>query len=157
LDFRNRKPIKDDGDCKEKGKVINLPSGEAFIAPNDLPDSNTKGILPIQKGNKVNLYKVEHNRIVSAKYEDDLIKKIREDPAVGNIAEFAIGVLSDFGIKPCGTILLDEKLGIHIALGRNDHFGGLIGPYKFKKKENVWHQDYVYIKEMQPKIKIKIS
>ncbi len=154
LDFRNRKPIKDDGDCTKKGTVINLPSGEAFIAPNDKPGSETNGILPIQIGKKINFYEVENNRIVSAKYEDDLIKRIREDPAVGNIAEFAIGVLSDFGIKPCGKILLDEKLGIHIALGRNDHFGGLISPDKFRKKENVWHQDYVYIKEMQPKIKI---
>ena len=146
LDLRNRKPIKDDGDCTKKGTVINLPSGEAFIAPNDKPDSRTHGVLPIQIGDKINFYKVENNRIISAKYEDDLIKKIKEDPAVGNIAEFAIGVLSDFGIKPCGKTLLDEKLGIHIALGRNDHFGGLISPDKFKKKENVWHQDYVYIK-----------
>jgi len=154
LDFKNRNPIKDDGDCTKPGTVINLPTGEAFIAPNDLPDSETNGTLPIQIGNKVNFYTVEHNKIVSAKYEDDLIKKIREDPAVGNIAEFAIGVLSDFGIKSCGKTLLDEKLGIHIALGRNDHFGGLISPDKFRKKENVWHQDYVYIKEMQPKIRI---
>ncbi len=154
LDLKNRKPIKDDGYCKKKGTVINLPTGEAFIAPNDLPTSKSNGVLPIQINNKVNFYKVEHNKIISAKYEDDLIKKIREDPAVGNIAEFGIGVLSDFGIKPCGKTLLDEKLGIHIALGRNDHFGGSISPDKFRKKENVWHQDYVYIKEMQPKIKI---
>ena len=157
LDLRNRKPIKDDGDCTKKGTVINLPTGEAFIAPNDMLNSETKGILPIQISEKVNFYKVENNRIVSAKYEDDLIKRIREDPAVGNIAEFAIGVLSDFGIKPCSKTLLDEKLGVHIALGRNDHFGGLISPDKFKKPENVWHQDYVYIKKMQSKIKIKIS
>jgi hypothetical protein len=156
IDLKNRKPIKDDGDCTKPG-VINLPSGEAFIAPNDTQESETEGILPIQIGDTLNFYKVEHNKIISAEFEDDLIKKVREDPAVGNIAEFAIGVLAEFGIKHCGKTLLDEKLGIHIALGRNDHFGGLVSPDKFKKKENVWHQDYVYIKEMQPKIKIKIS
>ena len=33
LDIRNRTPKKDDGNCRERGTVINLPSGEAFIVP----------------------------------------------------------------------------------------------------------------------------
>jgi len=155
FDLRHRKPLKDDGNCRKKGTVINLPTGEAFIAPNDKPNSKTQGTLPIQQGEKVNFYKVENNKIVSAEFEDELIKKIKKDTVVGNIAELAFGVLDEFGIKPCGKILLDEKLGLHIALGRNDHFGGRIGSETFKNKKNVWHQDYVYIEEIQPLIKIK--
>ncbi|NTV23254.1 MAG: hypothetical protein HGA85_02675 [Nanoarchaeota archaeon] len=154
FDLRNRVPKKDDGVCTEKGCVINLPSGEAFIVPNE-EDSKTEGYLPIEREGKVNIFKVEQNKIVSSLFPDELMDKIKEDPAVGNIAELAFGVLSDFGIKPCGRTLLDEKLGLHIALGRSEHLGGTTSPSSFRKKENVWHQDYVYIKEMQPSIIIK--
>ena len=41
FDLRHRKPLKDDGDCSKKGTVINLPTGEAFIAPNDKHNSKT--------------------------------------------------------------------------------------------------------------------
>jgi aminopeptidase len=155
LDLKGSVPLKDDGDCRKKGTVINLPSGEAFVAPKDSTQSRTQGILPLQEGDDVVLYKVRHNQIIGADAETVLMKRIKEDPAVGNIAELGLGVLSDFGIKPCGRTLLDEKLGVHIALGRNDHFGGNIQPKSFRRKENVWHQDYVFIKEMQPKIRIK--
>jgi leucyl aminopeptidase (aminopeptidase T) len=155
LDLSTRKPLKDDGCCKEKGKVINLPSGECFIPPLDINKSRTKGYLPIQEGKEVIIYNVEKNKIIGATKNTELLKKIKEDPAIGNIAEFAFGILGLYGIKSTGKVLLDEKLGMHIALGRNDHFKGNIGPESFKKKDNIWHQDYVYIKEMQPKIKIK--
>ncbi|MEK6916386.1 MAG: hypothetical protein AABW92_01455, partial [Nanoarchaeota archaeon] len=144
-----------DGLCKQKGKIINLPSGEAFITPTDTEHSRTKGELPIQEKGKITIYKVLGNKIVGADRENRLIKKIRKDQAVGNIAELAFGVLGLYGIKSSGKVLLDEKLGMHIALGRNDHFGGNHGVSSFKFKENVWHQDYVYIKEMQPAISIE--
>ncbi|MCM2325414.1 MAG: hypothetical protein NDI94_03040, partial [Candidatus Woesearchaeota archaeon] len=143
FDLRGMKVLRDDGDCSKKGRIINLPSGETFISPKDI-DSGTQGFLPIQETPKseVVVYKVENNRIVSADKETALMKRISNDPAVGNIAELAIGVLGRYGIEPCGRTLLDEKLGPHIALGRNDHFGGTIGVSSFKKPENVWHQDY---------------
>ncbi|MBN2367609.1 hypothetical protein JXC34_01215 [Candidatus Woesearchaeota archaeon] len=156
LDLRNRTPKKDDGNCREKGTVINLPSGEAFIAPYDGKDSKSKGFLPINQDGKIRIYTVDKNKITACDDpKDSLIVRIKEDPAVGNIAELAFGVLGSYGIKPCGRVLLDEKLGFHIALGRSDHFGGLTGPYKFRKKENVWHQDFVYIEEMQPGVSVK--
>ena len=46
-------------------------------------------------------------------------------------------------------------LGLHIAFGRSDHFGGAVGVKDFKLPENVVHIDRIYIKETQPKIKIK--
>ncbi len=152
IDLSKRMPLKDNGDCSEKGKVINLPSGECFIAPLDTKESKTKGFLPIQEGKNVTVYEVKNNFICDADKKTKLLEKIKQDKAVGNIAEFAFGVLAMYGIKSCGKILLDEKLGMHIALGRNDHFSGNVSPSSFRKRQNVWHQDYVYIKEMQPKI-----
>lgn len=162
LDLHSRKPLNDAGHCSKKGQVINLPSGECFIAPLDTEKSKTKGYLPIQetKDSEVVIYEIKNNFIINADKQTKLLKKIKQDKAVGNIAEFAFGVLGLYNIKSCGRTLLDEKLGMHIALGRNDHFSGNIGPGSFMKKQNIWHQDYVYIKEMQPKIsinKVKIN
>jgi leucyl aminopeptidase (aminopeptidase T) len=159
IDIRYRKPIKDDGFCRKKGTVINLPGGEAFIPPyeGEKGKSRTQGFLPIEINGKVTIYLVENNKVVGGlgSKSDKLMKKIKSDPAVGNIAEAAFGVLCIYGIKGCGRILLDEKLGPHIALGRCDHFGGKTGPDSFKSKNKVWHQDFVYTKDMQPHIDIK--
>jgi leucyl aminopeptidase (aminopeptidase T) len=154
VDLRNREPKKDDGMCHEKGTVINMPSGEAFIVPYEGEDSRTEGYLPIEENGELAVYKVKANRIISSEPYTSLMRRIEEDPAVGNIAELAFGVLGEFGIKPCGKVLLDEKLGMHIALGRSEHLGGTTSPASFKKKENVWHQDFVYIKEMQPGVSV---
>lgn len=155
IDLKEREPIKDDGICTKKGRVINLPGGECFIAPYDEKESNTNGFLPIEQEGKVTVYNIEHNRVIDADNNTMLLRKIKQDPAVGNIAEMAFGILSLYGIKPCGRVLLDEKLGMHIALGRDDHFGGTVGPASFMKKKNIWHQDFVYTNEMQPKISVK--
>ncbi len=154
FDLRGMKVLRDDGSCTKTGKIINLPSGETFISPKD-KDSGTRGELPIQLEGNVVVFRVEDNHIISSDKPHLLMDRIKEDYAVGNIAELAMGVLGKYGIKPCGRTLLDEKLGLHIALGRNDHFGGTTGVDSFKEKKNVWHQDYVYIKEKQPDIKIK--
>lgn len=154
VDLTKRHPIKDDGFCLSSG-VINLPSGECFIAPNDSKLSKTKGYLPIYYNGVLEIFYVENNKITGCMMNCVNKDKFIEDPAVGNVAEVAFGVLGVFGIKPTGKILLDEKLGFHIALGRSDHFGGFTGPNSFKHIENVWHQDYVYIKEIQPKILLK--
>jgi hypothetical protein len=49
-------------------------------------------------------------------------------------------------------VLLDEKLGLHLAFGRSEHFGGQVGPSDFSRPETVMHQDYVYLAEIQPRI-----
>ena len=33
-----------------------------------------------------------------------------------------------FSVTPIGVVLLDEKLGLHLAFGRSEHFGGQVGP-----------------------------
>ena len=52
--------------------------------------------------------------------------------------------------------MLDEKLGMHIAFGRSEHFGGQVGPDAFTKPEAVIHIDRVYVPEMQPDIGVKM-
>jgi leucyl aminopeptidase (aminopeptidase T) len=158
LDVRFRNALKDDGNCKKTQMIINLPSGEAFMSPYEGEKgekSKSSGFLPIEKEGNVRIYEIKENNIISCSDKKDvLMERINKDPAIGNIAEIAFGVLGLYGIKGCGEILLDEKLGMHIALGRDDHFGGITSPDKFKRKENVWHHDYVYTEEMQPKIKV---
>lgn len=61
-------------------------------------------------------------------------------------------MLSELGVEPVGEVLLDEKLGLHVAFGRSDHFGGQVGPAQFSSPEAVIHQDHVYIERLQPRV-----
>ena len=79
---------------------------------------------------------------------------IVREPAYANLSELGLGVLGDFGLKPAGSILLDEKLGLHIAFGRSDHFGGTVGPGDFSGPDEVIHLDRVYIPETQPRVQV---
>ncbi|MBC8423122.1 hypothetical protein H8E07_03270 [bacterium] len=63
-------------------------------------------------------------------------------------------MLGAFGLNPAGSILLDEKLGLHIAFGRSDHFGGSVGPGDFSSPDAVVHIDRVYIPEVQPAVEV---
>jgi len=52
-------------------------------------------------------------------------------------------------------MLLDEKLGLHIAFGRSDHFGGAPSPEDFGNPQNVIHIDRIYIPEVQDRVEVK--
>jgi hypothetical protein len=71
------------------------------------------------------------------------------------VAELGFGVLAALGVRPVGEILLDEKLGLHVAFGRSDHFGGSVGPSDFSAPDRVVHLDRVYIPEVQPHIVVR--
>ncbi len=162
FDLRFRTGHASGGLIREKQQVGNLPSGEAYIVPYEGERTNTRslteGILPVQFGEEVVLYKIRENRafeVVSDGEQSDLERgKLAEEPAYGNIAEVGIGVLGEWGVTAVGSTLLDEKLGLHIAFGRSDHFGGTVGPSSFKNKDNVIHIDRVYVKSMQPVISV---
>ena len=64
-------------------------------------------------------------------------------------------MLADLGVEPTGEILLDEKLGLHIAFGRSDHFGGQVGAAQFSKPEAVVHIDRIYLPSLQPRVNAK--
>jgi len=159
FDLRFRTAHASGGRFPEPGVAGNLPSGESYIVPYEGEKgekSLSQGILPVQFGEEIVLYQIEENvarKVLSAgKKSLEEAQKIKEEPAYGNIAEIGFGVLKDFGVMPTGEILLDEKLGLHIAFGRSDHFGGAVGVKDFSRPENVIHIDRIYIPETQPNI-----
>ena len=162
FDLRFRTAHASGGQMREPGIVANLPSGEAYIVPyeGEKPGepSETAGVLPVQFGDEVVLHAVLKNKVVSVLSEGGTSEKQRRkvlgDPACGNIAEFGVGVLGEFGIKAVGSILIDEKLGFHVAFGRSDHLGGATGPEKFKDPKNVEHMDWVYVELAQPLVRL---
>ena len=162
LDLRFRSAHSSSGLLPKTGAAGNLPSGEAYIGPyeGENEPSRTAGIMPVQFGKEVVLYRIENNKAVEVISQGEASKKEAEllvaEPAYGNIAELGLGVLAAFGIKPIGKVLLDEKLGMHIAFGRSEHFGGQVGPDAFTKPEAVIHIDRVYVPEMQPDIGVKM-
>ena len=162
LDLRHRTAHASGGLFPEPGTAGNLPSGEAYIVPyeGELPGDPTgsQGLLPVQRGDEVVKYRVEKNvavEVVSLGPESAReAERLASEPAYGNIAELGLGVLADFGIVPIGEVLLDEKLGLHIAFGRSEHFGGQVGPDRFSRPEAVVHQDHVYIEAIQPRVRL---
>ena len=162
LDLRHRTGHASGGLLPKPGVAGNLPSGEAYIVPyeGEIPGdpSRTVGIMPVQFGAELVRYRIAQNKALEvisegAKSREEAALLARE-PAYGNIAELGLGVLSAFGIKPIGEILLDEKLGLHIAFGRSDHFGGQVGPKDFSGPEAVIHIDRVYVPDTQPDVKV---
>lgn len=160
LDLRFRLGHASGGVITEPGTAGNLPSGEAYIVPYEGEDepSRSAGTLPIQFGTDVVLYRIENNRaveILSSNPASELErKKLDDEPAYGNMAELGLGVLGDLGIEPTGVVLLDEKLGLHIAFGRSEHFGGQVGPEDFSSPERVIHIDRVFLPQLQPDVRV---
>lgn len=162
LDLRHRRAHISGGLFPDPGTVGNLPSGEAYIVPyeGEVPGdpSVTNGEMPVQFEDGLVLYRVEGNRALGVEGEEPAAARealaLGRDPAYGNLAELGLGVLSDFGILPLGEILIDEKLGLHIAFGRSDHFGGVVGPGQFSCPEAVVHIDRVYVDPLQPRIAV---
>jgi leucyl aminopeptidase (aminopeptidase T) len=160
LDLRHRTAHASGGLLREAGTAGNLPSGEAYIVPyegeHEGDPTTSQGELPVQHSDEVVLYRIEGN--VAVEVLSDGVESRREaqrlaaEPAYGNLAELGLGVLADLGIEPIGEVLLDEKLGLHIAFGRSEHFGGQVGPDRFSSPSAVVHQDYVYIKQIQPRV-----
>jgi len=163
LDLRHREAHASGGLFPDAGVAGNLPSGETYIVPYEGElegePSRSAGKLPVQFGGDVVVYTVEDNRAVAVDGEGESVtresRRLSEEPAYGNMAELGLGVLSDFGLQPTGEILLDEKLALHIAFGRSDHFGGQVGAAQFTKPEAVVHIDRVYLPVIQPRIQVK--
>lgn len=160
LDLRHRTGHASGGLLPQAGMAGNLPSGEAYIVPyegeNEGDASQSAGVLPVQLDGEIVLYRIENNRAVEVISEGPISRReaelIAAEPAYSNLAELGLGVLAAFGVNPVGEVLLDEKLGLHIAFGRSEHFGGQVGPDQFSSPEAVTHQDRVYIEELQPDV-----
>ncbi len=161
LDLRHRSAHASGGLLPRAGMAGNLPSGEAYIVPYEgeieRDPSKSEGVLPVQLDGEIVLYRIEGNRAVEVLSEGPVSAReaalIDVEPAYSNLAELGLGVLGAFGIRPVGEVLLDEKLGLHIAFGRSEHFGGQVGPDQFSSPAAVTHQDRVYIEELQPDVR----
>lgn len=164
FDLRYRTAHDSSGRFPRKGTAGNLPSGEAYIVPYEGergPASRTRGELPVEISGEVLVFAVEANKALAVRpaatlgpaWKDEA-EHLRREPAYGNMAELGFGVLGDFGIGPVGEILLDEKLGLHVAFGRSDHFGGQVGPAAFSSPAEVIHLDRIYIPATQPRIAV---
>ncbi|HPS79245.1 MAG TPA: hypothetical protein PLS53_13890 [Thermoanaerobaculaceae bacterium] len=162
LDLRYRSAHASGGLLPTNGVAGNLPSGEAYIVPyegeREGEPSSSAGLLPVQFGDEIVTYRIEDNRAVevlpggaAAVAEAEALGR---EPAYGNLAELGLGVLAAFGVTPIGEVLLDEKLGLHIAFGRSDHFGGQVAPRHFSAPEAVVHIDRVYVPGTQPAIAV---
>jgi hypothetical protein len=112
----------------------------------------------VQLGDEVVVFRIEENRAARVEGTGDAARReaehLRREPAYGNMAELGLGVLADFGVQPVGELLLDEKLGLHIAFGRSDHFGGQVGAAQFTSAAEVVHLDRVYVPASQPRISV---
>jgi hypothetical protein len=161
FDLRHRSAHASSGRFPDRGTAGNLPSGEAYIVPyegeRDTP-SGTAGRLPVQIGDEIVVFTVRANRALEVEgagaAADAERDHLRREPAYGNLAELGFGVLGDFGLTPVGEILLDEKLGLHIAFGRSEHFGGMVGPGDFSSPAEVIHLDRIYIPATQPRLRV---
>ena len=162
FDLRYRRAHADDGVC-HRGKefpLINLPSGEAFIAPyeGERPDepSQTAGEIPVATREEVIVLKVQNNRIEEVVGKSIFAQSLRDcldvDAARRNIAELGLGC-NDRAVVS-GVILEDEKAGPHWAYGRSEHLGGTIGPQHFKTAANILHKDIVYAKGSPVEVKL---
>jgi len=162
LDLRHRTGHASGGMFPDRKVAGNLPSGETYIVPYEGEiegdPSQSNGFLPVQFEDGVVVYEIQENRAIKVVGEEPAASReqayLEREPAYGNMAELGLGVLSDFGLKPTGEILLDEKLGLHIAFGRSDHFGGQVGASNFSSPGAVVHIDRVYIPETQPRVTV---
>ena len=156
FDLRNRHAEADDGQLhadKAGMRLINLPSGEACIAPyeGEVEDqfSKTEGTIPAVYEGELVLYQIQENRISEVIGAGPKAAEMRDyfsvDQARRNIAELGLGCNEAAVVT--GNVLEDEKvLGMHWAYGRSDHIGGIVGVSEFGDPAHVVHQDIVYAK-----------
>jgi leucyl aminopeptidase (aminopeptidase T) len=156
FDLRDRQAEADDGrlHADKKGlRLINLPSGEACIAPYEGElegqPSKTEGTIPVMYDDELVLFRVQENRIVEVIGDGPQAAQKQDyfavDQARRNIAELGLGCNDKAVIS--GNLLEDEKvLGMHWAYGRSDHIGGTVGVSDFSDPSHVVHYDIIYPK-----------
>lgn len=152
FDLRHRTGHADDGICtrdKRGFRLINLPSGEAFIVPYEGEragdPSRTEGTIPVSWQGETAVMRIEGNRVVSIEggaYAESLRAHFDVDAARRNVAELGLGC-NDAAVV-MGSVLEDEKAGFHWAYGRSEHLGGVTGPDAFTDPSHVVHHDIVY-------------
>jgi hypothetical protein len=154
FDLRHREAHADDGQLRGGAggaRIINLPSGEAYIAPYEGEvegdPSKTEGSIPVMLGDELVVARVEGNRIVEVIGDgpeaDEARDYLARDDALCNIAELGLGCNESAVVT--GNVLEDEKvMGMHWAFGLSEHIGGTVGVDDFTRQDLVEHRDWVY-------------
>jgi len=116
-----------------KGKVINIPDGEACVAP---LEGKSEGRIVIDTGKKPFTITVEKGEMADC--TDRRFWKLHDVENGRNLAELGIGTNPKATIT--GNILEDEKVKgtAHIAFGTNKSFGGNV--------QSSIHLDYIFWK-----------
>jgi len=139
------------GPDKEGFPLINLPSGEAFVVPNESAESRTQGQIPVSRNGETVVFEIVNNQITEVSGEESAAAEVAwfqdhfaVDAARRNVAELGLGCNERAVIT--GNVLEDEKAGLHWAYGRSEHLGGGVSPDAFSDPSHVIHQDIVYAK-----------
>ncbi|AHD07109.1 aminopeptidase [Paenibacillus larvae] len=129
--LEERKGVPSTGVYLNPGESVNLPSGEAYIAPVEgtangqlLVDGS---IAEIGKVQGPVLLTIEDGRLVKAEGPDgEQLLHILGDGDGRSVAEFGIGTNKKARIT--GVVLEDEKVygTVHVAFGSNNTFGGIV-------------------------------
>ncbi len=163
LDLRFRMGFSVSGRFINNGQAGTLPSGEAYIVPYEGEKigmiSLSEGILPLECDGNIALCEISENRIVCIDGNNVFAEKLRRmlsnEPAMSNIAELGLGVLGEWGITAVGQNIHDEKLGVHIGLGRSEHLGGVTSPADFRVPASASHVDYIFHHSLMPDVLLK--
>ncbi|MCK5236781.1 MAG: aminopeptidase [Deltaproteobacteria bacterium] len=132
----------DTGIISQPGSCSNLPAGESYVAPLE-GTANGKLILewgPTRKLDSLVTVIIKDGNAIAVTGDDpyaaELDKIIKDNPLCGNVAELGIGT-NDKATRADNILESEKILGtIHIALGDNSTFGGIITvPF---------HQDYIF-------------
>jgi len=146
LDLRNRVAEADSGECSQAGQCINFPAGESFKVPYEavadeidaFGPSMSKGIMPVDYDGVLVKFVIENNRITDILGEDwkvgELTDFFNKEDSRRNLAELGLGCNPNAVVS--GSVLEDEKVGLHIAYGLSRHLGG--------KVTSDLHEDIVY-------------
>ena len=137
-----RKASGDDGLLTAAGSFGNLPAGEVYLAP---LEGTSEGIMLVEYAPTHRLAAplqlvVRNGNVVEIigddPYRMNLEQKFTESAKNRNIAELGIGT-NDRATRPDNILEAEKILGtIHIALGDNSGFGGIIN--------TPFHEDYVF-------------
>lgn len=145
------------GGIAQPGEIMNLPTGEVYVAPNEYISSGSvvlngstdnivfapeDDVILAFSGGKLDIAKSTFSdSATAASLRADLLDEERRNPDSMFLCELGIGV-NDTIHQLSGDEILDEKAAgtIHIALGANKPFGGDL--------DGTYHRDMIFIPDI---------
>ncbi len=147
---------KNDGLCRKKRQVLNLPAGKVYFVPYDAEGSfpmklqdGTLAVAHVSKGRIKKLKFISGDAAEVTKFQ----KKIDVEKVSGIIGELGFGTLN---LPFSDSYIQDGKIfgSFHLGIGRNDHLHGSVNLSRFIDKKNASHDDILFSPTKTPEIKI---